>query len=425
MRWTSSLARRLRRKPPADDEDRPPDVGFYLRALFVRRALDQGREPADVAAAFAWAYDEVQGRLPNASAEVVQEQVDEWVDDNLEFAVRLSLDGLDVQRPGVLEHDAAIGSSIRGMVAEGFGSPLDELRVLRAVAEESCVLFHRSTEEHDLRHQALARLTGRGLLIADEICCLLAAGYPGGALARWRSLHEVSVVARIIAGNDEATAERYLRHEVVGRAKAARAYRDHATELFDHPLDDATIDEILAARQAAIDEYGKDFRDAYGWAAHLCRGADFRRLEQLAERDWLRPYYDMANHPIHAGAANLLTEIGIDDDNAILTGPSPTGLTDPLQLTAKSLVFLVEQMLDDESREDWLHWSLRMRALDELDKRVVEALDPAAVENDPAAAPRRQDAEPDDPPHALPSMLSWPDVSWEEITKDLPVRLPD
>jgi hypothetical protein len=71
-----------------------------------------------------------------------------------------------------------------------------------------------------------------------------------------------------------------------------------------------------------------------------------------------------AIHPVHAGAGNLLNEIGVDDKWTLLTGPSVAGLTDPIQLTAHSLVFLVRQLLYSGLDDDALQWILRIQALE-------------------------------------------------------------
>src|SRR5690606_25692448 len=63
-------------------------------------------------------------------------------------------------------------------------------------------------EDNDEVMAALAHLFPRALLVTQEIICLMRGGYPDGALARWRSLHEITVTAMYIAkvGKDAAIA---------------------------------------------------------------------------------------------------------------------------------------------------------------------------------------------------------------------------
>ena len=62
--------------------------------------------------------------------------------------------------------------------------------------------------QRDYVFEALSRLLARACRIAEEVLVLLKAGYGQGALARWRALHEVAVVADLIAENGEDCAER-------------------------------------------------------------------------------------------------------------------------------------------------------------------------------------------------------------------------
>jgi hypothetical protein len=52
----------------------------------------------------------------------------------------------------------------------------------------------------------------------------LLAGYASGAHARWRTLHEIAVVALFIAQEDNSTAERYVHHRFVKSYEDAVEY---------------------------------------------------------------------------------------------------------------------------------------------------------------------------------------------------------
>lgn len=414
------MLRRLRvRLRRAND---PDQVDRLLRLLFTKRVLEGDREPRSVAAAYEWAYEEVQRQVPRAASAVSPERVSSWTDENLDFAVAMSVQGLDVQRPAVIEHEREIRAVAGESVTAAFGAALDELRLLCAVAHECCERFHAERDDGSRRHEALARLTARGMLIADEIQHLLRGGYPSGALARWRSLHEASVIAAVLSANDEATARRYLDHEAVGRARAARDYQRHASAFGETPLDQQTVEEIIERRDALVAEHGSPYKRDFGWAAHLVTDPNLRTLETLAERDWLRPYYGLANHPVHAGAGNLLNEIGVDDNRTLLTGPSVAGLIDPIQLTAHSLVFLVRQLLYSGPDDDALEWILQVQALERLSARTIEALKPDVHEPQPEAEPATRDRTPptEADPLPLPSLLAWPAISWADVSAGLP-----
>jgi hypothetical protein len=333
------------------------------------------------------------------------------VNDNHDFAVSMSLTGLDVQRPAILEHAETIRSIAQREVGEIFAPALEALRVLHYTAQECYERFHSARAEGSARYEALARLTARGLLVADEIQLLLAGGYPSGALGRSRSLHEASVIAIIVANHDEQTAQRYLVHEIIDRARAAMNYTEHAEALGVRPLEDDELDRILKRRDDAVAYYGDAFKGDYGWAANVVRGPNLRKLEAEAGLDSLRPYYRHANHPIHAGSRNLFNEIGSDLSDALLAGPSSRGLTDPLQLTAFTLTRLVRTLLySGPDLDDDLQWVLQVQALDALCERVIDALP------DDDQTPETQNIEPSPQvPEPTPSVLAWPPLLWPEI----------
>ncbi|MBI3916080.1 MAG: hypothetical protein HY322_03625 [Betaproteobacteria bacterium] len=80
--------------------------------------------------------------------------------------------------------------------------------------------------------EAIARVHARAVLT------LLASGYADGAHARWRTLHELAVVAALLSGHNDDLAERYLRHghEVVESLRAARQLNDYAARIGEKPL---------------------------------------------------------------------------------------------------------------------------------------------------------------------------------------------
>ena len=60
----------------------------------------------------------------------------------------------------------------------------------------------------------LIKLHARACQITEEVICLLGGGFADGAMARWRSIHEISAVS-LIEEHGEGLAERYRLHEVV------------------------------------------------------------------------------------------------------------------------------------------------------------------------------------------------------------------
>lgn len=60
-----------------------------------------------------------------------------------------------------------------------------------------------AVEEQNYKFEAIVGLHARSLRVANEICALLIAGFPDGALSRWRSLHELAVVGYFLSGQNK------------------------------------------------------------------------------------------------------------------------------------------------------------------------------------------------------------------------------
>jgi hypothetical protein len=191
--------------------------------------------------------------------------------------------------------------------------------------------------------EAIARLHLRGIHIAREITVLLRSGYADGAMARWRTLHEVAVVVCFLAEHGEPCAKRYLGHEAVERYRAAGRYQEFANRLGLTPLTSEELTAVRDARDAAVREHGDPFNEEYGWAVTFVGNQlrpSFADLERAVGLDHLRPFYKLASDNVHAGVRGVLLKLGAVEEGKLLTTPSPAGLTDPGHSTALTLAVL-------------------------------------------------------------------------------------
>lgn len=190
----------------------------------------------------------------------------------------------------------------------------------------------RATNEQDYVFLALTRLHARACQVAAEVRALLVAGFAAGAHGRWRTLHELAVVACIISENGREVAERYVGYEAVDAHKAAMWYERYAHAL---GYDSLSADELQASRarmEAVAGRYGASFTARNGWAAALVgkRAPSFEDLEALARLDHIRPYYHMASvHSVHAGFKGSTSNIGSMGNHGAFAGASNAGLADP------------------------------------------------------------------------------------------------
>jgi hypothetical protein len=187
---------------------------------------------------------------------------------------------------------------------------------------------------------AVTRLHARACQIAAEVLVLLRAGYADGALTRWRSLHEVSVVLQFIRSRGAATAKRYLEHDAVESWKAAQEYSAHHARLNFEPITSTELAQVKLAFEKVIQKHGTNFRHSYGWAALdlKIKKPSFADIEKAAGFEHFRPFYRMASHPTHANPKGILFQIGmIDGVGTLPVGPTNYGLADAGQNTGLTL----------------------------------------------------------------------------------------
>lgn len=198
----------------------------------------------------------------------------------------------------------------------------------------------QAVKTQDLRFEALIRLHARAAQVTWEILTLLKAGLADGAHSRWRTLHEVTVIASFIRQGDNDLAERYLLHHNITRWRSLpdhQAYADRLqTERFTHD----EVANIETVHGELVSRFGRDYENDWGWAAVALgvRSPKFRQIERATDLDHWRPYVRMANHAVHAGSQGITFSLMTsDDDRKALAGPSNMGLADPAAGTALTL----------------------------------------------------------------------------------------
>ena len=208
----------------------------------------------------------------------------------------------------------------------------------------------------DQKFEALIRLHGKAVMTAREVLVLLRSGYSSGALARWRTLHEVWVVFLLLADGDGELSRRYLVHEVVESLKGQEEYEQTWEALGLEPPD-WTAAERKQMRADLVAEFDRTFFQDYGWAAPLFnnKAKKFKELQKYVNLDQWRGYYRLASHGTHANSKGILWNIqSLATIDVVLAGPSNAGLLDPAQCslialagtTAGLLAYAVNELSD-------------------------------------------------------------------------------
>lgn len=258
---------------------------------------------------------------------------------------------------------------------------IDRLETYLVVAYELGENFNgyyrkEAEKRQDYLFEALIRLHARSIHVGFEVLCLLSSGFADGAHARWRTAHELAVVAIFLAQNKEDVSRKYLEHEAVESYKAMLQYQEYTEELNLREVPQEDVQRIRNSRDALVNKYGKPFGTPYGWAADVLENKkpNFSHIEKAAGMAHMRPYYKMASHNVHANPKGIQFRLGsAKEKKVLLAGPSNYGLADPAQNIAVSILEITTPLLSLVDNIDSLVMSkLMARYVDEIIDSFIE-----------------------------------------------------
>lgn len=210
--------------------------------------------------------------------------------------------------------------------------------------------------------QALLFLWARGCQTAFAICALLEDGFADDAHARWRTLHEVNIVAQLLRLHGAALAERYFAYINVKNYQVSREYERCAPELRYPPLDPAEIARLKGKHDDAIAEFPGLGDSDWAWAGPAIpekwkkkKRITFPDIEKAVGLKKWRAHVGMAHHNVHAGAHGAFFRLGNSaggKEHVALAGPSFLGLADPGHACAISLQQLTLQLVLPRAKDD-------------------------------------------------------------------------
>lgn len=221
--------------------------------------------------------------------------------------------------------------------------PLDELEIMLRVAEEAGSELVEEWAEGDhsepYKFAALNHLFVKAQLATREIIWLITGGYADGAMARWRTLHELAVFAAFLSEKDERISQRFVASFDFKALKAARQVNEFAERAGLERFTDAELADMAQVCADHTAELGNGLGEEYGWARPALVAKRLEDLEKATGLDHWRPRYRWASQNIHGGFRPAFSSLGMSEaDIPIhLVGPSNSGMVDPLQMTAISL----------------------------------------------------------------------------------------
>ena len=329
--------------------------------------------------------DAVLESIARLKPEIDDEELQRVVTETAKQMAESVVGSLHEATPAMLIDYAALRAGFEIRLRDPWGPAFDGLQALIVTARESgerFVALHgeeaaAERPDGDLPFNALARLHARALTVAEEVFALLRAGFAGGAMARWRTLHEIAVVMAFLAEKGHELAERYLLHDAVASWRGVLDYQLFADRLGDAPFTDEEVAQMRAERDALVDRFGVPYGEEWGWAAEAVGKPrpTFRDIENAADLAHWRPYGRRASQNVHAGPRALFDVMGLDDESDILlAGASNLGLADPGANAAFSLALATVELLATRAGvEDMVSMQVVMRLKDEVAEAFVRA----------------------------------------------------
>ena len=301
-----------------------------------------------------WEKQHVKIEFTEADAKAITERFTEFIETQLPELIVSAVEELSTGILRTLHHNWQAEFRLQERERRGFekrlrqrwGEAINLLRMMLTLSRELGEMTRNSiADDPDFASpfllDVLTRLHARACQVTDEIVCLLRSGFADGAMARWRTLHEIAIVAFLIQQNGEDLAKRYVDHQVVESFRAAKDYRECSERLGYETMTATEFEEIRKAHEDVIQRYGDTFKEQYGWAADaLGKKKPFLKdIERAAGIDHLRAHYRMASHNVHANPKGVFFKLGLfDEADVLLAGPSNAGLTDPGHSAAISLL---------------------------------------------------------------------------------------
>jgi hypothetical protein len=343
-------------------------VGLPVDEAMVSKAVDHIMSGGREGFQFDEIGDDVTVNITNENIEYVvtttekllNEQLSGILDKASDDTVNLVFKSLIKKWPEESAAHQADVEAFKERLEHRWGKALGKLRMLLTIAREWAQgLYERRLRDSSgkLSHldDVMLRLHVRACQVASEIIVLLENGYADGAMARWRTLHEIATVAAVIAKYGEEIAERYVYYQIVESFSALKAYERNHKALGFKPPSPKQSAKVREGHEKIIQRFGKAFGEENGWAAYHLKANNnqrvtFARLEEEAGDAMMRSPYKMASYNVHATPKGVYFKLGsLAGSPVLLAGMSNAGLIEPAQHTAVSLAEITLLMIGESA----------------------------------------------------------------------------
>ncbi len=240
--------------------------------------------------------------------------------------------------------------------------PIETLDIFIDAAQLAGSEFNEEHRDEAVRYkdftfEALVRLHARACKTAQEILALIRAGFADGANARWRTMHEVLVVAAFLAEHDKDVANRYLLHQHADSYRAGLQLNEFHRRLGYTKIPAKEMRNRKAVLDRLTQQFGDEYKNDYGWAATALgkKNPRFSEIESSIRMSHWRPHYKLASQSVHAGPRAAYFSLGLmGDTDRMLAGASNTGFADPAKSAAFTLLQITGLLLHSKPTIDSL-----------------------------------------------------------------------
>ncbi|MCH8147778.1 MAG: hypothetical protein IH987_07265 [Planctomycetes bacterium] len=319
-----------------------------------------------------------------AALKFASEELPEIIPKALASAAEVIVRSLRADWPAQRKHDQMIMAGFSANLHDRWGDAFATLRMMYTISVEigggiAAARRRSRARRKPVLNDTMLHLHARACQVVFEIITLMENGLADGAMARWRTLHEITVVATILAEHGEELAIRYRSHAAIESKRAMDRFVLSYEQLGYAPPTKRDITETDRKYQACLDRFGDNFGSEYGWAAqHLgLKKPRLVDLEVAAGKSAMQSYYRMASYNVHAGARGIDFRLGLLDGSntpTALAGASNAGFLDPARNTAYDLVLITTLLSSGTTRFDrMLEWQILTQLRDELLQQLDKA----------------------------------------------------
>ena len=300
----------------------------------------------------------------NETIREVSEQIDEAIPQaiqvTLEKMADLIKDELVAQSTEHTEYLKTLERLRADTVERLWGKAADQLNLLRNLVVEwsrAATKLKKGPYANTTTALALSKVTLRAYDMVGEIIALARAGYADGALARWRSLHEICVIAIFLSKQSDKCAQMYLAHSVIEELRLIESNEASGTIGAKSGRVDKYWCALKEHKNQLIQIYGSAFAKDYGWASVELNRAKitFRELESNVGMESFRQSYQHANSATHGGALAALTRISLGMNAEYSGEVSPAfGCEVAMSYASGSLATLIAELCLETENADLL-----------------------------------------------------------------------